>query len=37
MGHEFRMRCAHVLFYAGFAGEALCADKKGIVPEGHTS
>ena len=26
MRHEVRMRFAHILFYAGFAGEALRAD-----------
>ncbi len=26
MGHEIRMRFAHILSYAGKAGEALCTD-----------
>ena len=30
------MRCAHILFYAGKAGEALCADYNRFVAAGDT-
>ncbi len=35
-GMRFRMRRAHIVFYAAFGGEALCADKTKIVAVGDT-
>ena len=35
-GMRFRMRKAHIVFYAGSAGEARSADKTEFVAEGDT-